>query len=435
MTMAASQQVVKPVQSAQEMTETNAVTTDLVTTESEEVFEMYCEPCNREGTSVTATAFCPSCVDYLCATCLKYHKRFLSEHAYLDNDKMSRDICLEKCPTHKNEIIKFYCATCKTFACSVCKKKDHNVSCRLKYLSDLVNDLEIESGLKKLISKSDDVVRSVSKTEQLIMKTHEIISDIPRKAKTTLKNETEAMFSFFYKEMQNIEEKIQSEKKLDNGRIEGVTQKYNLLKLDIDKLSDTHKQSSKSDSNQKYTHFMKLTTFSQELEGMVVSLQGVSKQCTLSGDKLKSSVKKQVNELNERVKTIGIGVRKFGTESKRTHEKVQRKVATEVTTIYVKNENDKYDCWISKCFLLSDQILFVSDANNSSVKLFDTRNQNLLCIRPVNTPPCAATKVTDTQIAIVQNHEHYKKGSVIQFLTLTKAKILFFQKSVVYKQK
>ncbi|XP_053400314.1 E3 ubiquitin-protein ligase TRIM33-like isoform X2 [Mercenaria mercenaria] len=301
------------------MTEPNATAMD----HGEEIFQMYCEPCYRHGgTFVTATAFCPSCVDYFCELCLSYHGRFLSEHEYLDNDKMPRDICLEKCSTHANEIIKFYCAACKTFACSECKKKGHNVSasCKLEYLSDFVNDLEIESSLKKLISKSDDVVKKVSETEQLIMKNHEIISDIPQEAKNTLKNETEAMFSFFYKEMQNIEEEIQSEKKLDNDRIEGLKQKYYSLKFDIDKLSDTYKQSSKSDSNQKCTHFMKLTTFSQELEGMVVSLQGVPKQCTLSGDKLKSSVKKQVNELSERVKTIGTAVRKFDTQSKRTND-------------------------------------------------------------------------------------------------------------------
>ncbi|XP_053389552.1 uncharacterized protein LOC128552530 [Mercenaria mercenaria] len=93
---------------------------DLKTKESDEIREMFCENCDNEGKYAVADGFCVDCNEFLCRVCLKYHNKYKSEHMTQDKDHMPHDYCFEKCSSHPDKCIKFYCLECKKFACSKC---------------------------------------------------------------------------------------------------------------------------------------------------------------------------------------------------------------------------------------------------------------------------------------------------------------------------
>ncbi|XP_053386247.1 uncharacterized protein LOC123539239 [Mercenaria mercenaria] len=93
---------------------------DLETKESDEIPEMFCEHCDNEGKYAVAHGFCVNCNDFMCIVCLKYHNKYKSEHMTQDKDHMPQDYCFEKCSSHPDKCIKFYCLECNKFACSKC---------------------------------------------------------------------------------------------------------------------------------------------------------------------------------------------------------------------------------------------------------------------------------------------------------------------------
>lgn len=111
--------------------------------DSDEVLEMYCEQCDRcVGISVTAKGFCVECVEYMCSTCLLYHKRYVPEHSQLNEDVMPQDFSFVKCSIHTNQLIKFYCSVCKSFACMECKTNKHGTCNKVDHLSTTVKGIE-----------------------------------------------------------------------------------------------------------------------------------------------------------------------------------------------------------------------------------------------------------------------------------------------------
>ncbi|XP_045187904.2 uncharacterized protein LOC123545656 [Mercenaria mercenaria] len=94
--------------------------------DSDELKEIYCESCYRDELKGScADGFCVNCVEYLCATCIRYHKKHLADHVLHNKSNMPQEICYEHCELHPNEPIKFYCDSCDVFACSSCNVKMH----------------------------------------------------------------------------------------------------------------------------------------------------------------------------------------------------------------------------------------------------------------------------------------------------------------------
>ena len=104
-----------------------------------------CDVCVRnEG---AATSFCVNCCEFLCEPCEKHHRsaRKTQKHEILNmaEKKKENDICsLQRvftippvpCPTHSDEVLKFYCEKCEELICRDCRDIDHDShrsECRL----------------------------------------------------------------------------------------------------------------------------------------------------------------------------------------------------------------------------------------------------------------------------------------------------------------
>lgn len=123
---------------------------------SEEIIEMYCEDCEKDlGTIITADGFCENCFEYLCSTCIRYHKKHLPQHRLQTSANMPKDFCFDKCNKHPSEIIKFYCNLCDVEACAQCKRENHETCTDISHIPALVKSKAVADEIRD-VSKSID---------------------------------------------------------------------------------------------------------------------------------------------------------------------------------------------------------------------------------------------------------------------------------------
>ncbi|XP_053396015.1 E3 ubiquitin-protein ligase rnf213-alpha-like [Mercenaria mercenaria] len=120
------------------------------TQDSDEYREMHCEQCDMYNEKSTADGFCIECMEYMCNVCLKYHSRLSPGHRQQDKSTMPQDFCFEKCSRHTSKLIKYYCFTCKTFACYECKLRDHEQCNEIGHVPTVAKGVENSGELKDL---------------------------------------------------------------------------------------------------------------------------------------------------------------------------------------------------------------------------------------------------------------------------------------------
>ncbi|KAK3585819.1 hypothetical protein CHS0354_038338 [Potamilus streckersoni] len=94
--------------------------------------EIYCHPCQLDGKSENPTAQCNTCSEYLCETCVQYHKRFKisMNHAgtsLIPKNGVNEDPAVEylsRCMIHGKRF-KYYCQSHQYLCCSKCVIVQH----------------------------------------------------------------------------------------------------------------------------------------------------------------------------------------------------------------------------------------------------------------------------------------------------------------------
>ena len=112
--------------------------------------ERLCGLCDDNN---KAEAYCQDCISPLCSDCVASHKRLkplkIHKITSLENAVIASATSLT-CTTHPGEILKYYCSSCQTLACSDCVLDHSNHKCTR--LEDIALDgrLELWSLLEKV---------------------------------------------------------------------------------------------------------------------------------------------------------------------------------------------------------------------------------------------------------------------------------------------
>ena len=120
----------------------------------------YCELCLRDNEEQTASNYCLSCKEYMCALCTKFHMKCLptKDHKIVSLCEMESGQFLptlevaNRCPIHCNEEIQLYCADHEQLCCGICgattHKKCENINMVNKAAQDLMESGDIDSLLE-----------------------------------------------------------------------------------------------------------------------------------------------------------------------------------------------------------------------------------------------------------------------------------------------
>jgi len=141
----------------------------------------FCQPCTDAGDSVAALKLCSVCKEWLCVTCIEYHRRFKATktHTLLDKDSVS-DTTAEQdqsntthfCDAHPAELIKYFCPTHDTVHCGDCAASK---SCKLDKLSSISSNIRNKREFKELQS---NIVQLIQGADALESKVNTIVESV-----------------------------------------------------------------------------------------------------------------------------------------------------------------------------------------------------------------------------------------------------------------
>ncbi|XP_053389287.1 uncharacterized protein LOC128552282 [Mercenaria mercenaria] len=420
---------------------------------SDEVKEMFCEDCEKElGTFVKADGFCVNCVEYLCATCIRYHKKHLSQHTLLDSSNMPQDFCFDKCQKHPKEIIKFYCESCKTTACPKCKTENHNNCSEVCHIPSIVKSdkmtdeirqlsLSIDETLEELGAKRDRVESNLTKVNTNKKDTSTSI----QKHKATLKrqvqdqhkhilddlsvrqtNETKAyeqkraeVIASLDKEKADLLERLNNEERQMRKQLQtnqdDVFKKINKSEEDLEKQSehmnqtDTHKLQRilhRTDKAETEVKKMKTSIDRKKKAGEKCELFVAMKNMKSDLEKVKSDMQATKNDteiqnyefLTEKDEIYFMSTEceiRFGRLLDKSELKRKLMYESIIKSNACKNEENRSITGLCK---VSDQLV-VADDKNASIKLINLKQDILTSSIQLESKPFDVTCVDIEKVA------------------------------------
>ncbi|KAL3852726.1 hypothetical protein ACJMK2_016344 [Sinanodonta woodiana] len=126
--------------------------------------DIYCHPCKLDGKSENPIAHCITCPEYLCETCVQYHKRFKisMDHTVIPlipKNGRKEDPAVEylsRCMIH-GKSFKYYCHAHQFLCCSKCVIVQHRGCSGLECIESVLDDY-LKGDLKTVLQKQLDTL-------------------------------------------------------------------------------------------------------------------------------------------------------------------------------------------------------------------------------------------------------------------------------------
>ncbi|XP_060579035.1 uncharacterized protein LOC132736008 [Ruditapes philippinarum] len=430
------------------------------TQDSDEVQEMFCEVCDKHNKQYApAEGFCEECFQYLCVTCLKYHKIYMKSHTIKDKDNMPQDFCLEKCSVHQDELVKFYCQACKKFACTECKTQDHGTCSMVSHLPALVPGIENSQEIKELTENLDMLMEDLENTEKYVninmkyvasqeikildtvmkkkkkilsvFENHqkEIIQDFEQEIEDTLKRLKEEKTKKIEKLKENqrklekllndeeneIKKKIEIIKKNDKTVLQAITEKTSKMKIKLKAISTelVHYQN----TDQRCQLFVAMKKGQEIIEQLKPDIDKQWENNSIHYYKVKCKAsKRNITNLQD--------CDTFFTYQE-IHESEVPRTASCHTDIKFKSDSfasllNSFSFYAPKPFLclLSENCLLVTNLDRDKLSIFKDMLVSTTSYDTIDLPsnPWAAAKVDNNKVAVT-----FPRLEIIRLITFSKS--------------
>ncbi|XP_060578289.1 uncharacterized protein LOC132735365 [Ruditapes philippinarum] len=221
-----------------------------LTQDSDEIKEMYCEECDRHGDGyATAVAFCVDCVDYICVTCQRYHKRQFKTHKIQDSNSMPQDFYFEKCSTHPGQLVKFFCSECSKEACKECKDNEHVNCSDVSHLPTVASDIQKSDELRNFSKNMDQLSKNIKDTEKLLDAKCEVIKKQEENATYACKEQSNKLISTYKQHHQDLIDNF--DKKMEDTIAKLKKERSELVQMLSEKGRKFEEKVGKAESNMK----------------------------------------------------------------------------------------------------------------------------------------------------------------------------------------
>ncbi|XP_060567966.1 uncharacterized protein LOC132726639 [Ruditapes philippinarum] len=413
--------------------------------DSDEVQEMFCEHCNKHDKQyVPAEGFCEECFEYLCGTCLKFHRRYNVSHTIKDKDNMPKDFCLEECSVHQDELVKFYCKVCKKFACTECKTQDHGNCGMVSYLPTLVQGIEHSQEIKELTENLEMLMKDLENTQKHVNKNKDNIASQETKILDTVMKKKEEILSTIEKDKK---ERIQDFDKIMEETIQTLRQekieKLQENKTRLEELLDNEETDIKKEINKDDDEKV-LRDITAEISKMKTNLHKISKKLVYHKNTDQRcemfAVMKEGQEIIEQLKPEADkqwknnSIHHYKVECKLSDQNITtiqdckkfftlqeiHKSEVERTATYIGNKTDiKFNCSLFSSFcLLSENCLLITNYGSEKLIIFKDLSVRNSPYDRIDLPqyPWAVAKVDNKKVAVT----HPQLG-IIRLITFSKS--------------
>ncbi|XP_045178166.2 uncharacterized protein LOC123538265 [Mercenaria mercenaria] len=384
-----------------------------VSTGSGEDFAHSCVPCLSDDQHVEAHGFCVDCQEYLCKTCLHCHKKTKASknHQLLDIDKVDKhattdqtsNVCTEKCPTHRNEVIKFFCPKHEELGCTDCMIMKHR-TCDLEYIPDTCTGIgdskeykETMSNLEKKLKEADVVSKEAIKRNQEIDIWHdEVIKDITQFRKE-INDHLDAL-------QEKIEADVTKRKSSDKQKVNDVLDVCATLTSNIKKSKSNlmeHKAAKQNGDLFIAIKRAKPTLQSEEVkqaENVIGKTMTWRFECNKAFGNILSI--DSFGKLAEYSTSRASAPKRLTSSTKLLHFPERNSQLSHKEDINVRTETDSWSCSIFGCALLSSDILVLTDYNNKKLKVVNTLTKTVVDEKTLDSTPFDVAVLPEDEIAV-----------------------------------
>ncbi|XP_053386202.1 uncharacterized protein LOC123538828 [Mercenaria mercenaria] len=416
---------------------------------SAEDFEHSCVPCLSDDQHVEAHGFCVDCQEYLCKNCLHCHKKTKASkhHQLLDIHKVDKhattdqtsNICTEKCPTHRNEVIKFFCPNHEELGCTDCMTMKHK-ACDLEYIPDKCTGIgdseeykEIMSNLEKKLEEADGISKKAKERNKEIDTWHdEVMRDI-KKFRKEINDHLDTL-------QEKIEADVAKRKSSDKQEVDAVLDACAAL------TSKTRKMRSNlidfKAANQNVDLFMAIKRTQLKVQSKEAMQAEIVLRKTKTGRFECSKALENIlsidslGTLTEYSASVASASKRSAGPTKLLTAPARKSPLSAKEDINVKTETDSQPCVISGCALLSSDKLVLTDYNNKKLKVVNTSLKTVVDEKTLNATPCDVIVLPEDQIAVTipESEEILIMGTAGQLTTSRSIKIQRRCKGITYHQ-
>jgi hypothetical protein len=349
--------------------------------------QIYCDPCCKDGLTLPAHGFCLDCMEHLCESCYKTHRKPAPcrNHVLLDKTqtlksqsaghfKFSHDLT-QQCQLHKGKLIEYICHDHNIFGCSPCITLNHR-NCKIDYIPDVSKEYRTSDEYRELLrslavlqKQFQKIIEETKANKQKILENKSLVKDEIKKFRQEIINIFDKLESTLQKRVDDIFTK-------ESARMESLASSFIKLEKDIEQLRN---ECSKLEiANQ----FNALYIRSKENKEIIQSYTSAEKQAHKD-----NYVNSFVFTPNVNLKEIfrskaGIGelqnshfVRIERTD-KGFFEKLHVRYSDEIN---VKSLSDQKDCCIPGAVSIAQHCVAVVDSSNKAVKIVDTNTNEISC--------------------------------------------------------
>ncbi|XP_053372857.1 uncharacterized protein LOC128546399 [Mercenaria mercenaria] len=357
---------------------------------SDEIKDIFCEPCVGDGKQIEAEGFCVDCLEYLCGQCYNSHRRFKAFKHHVLQDKKNMpvdvartdvlDVCVEKCSKHPTKVTEYFCRSCDTLGCSACITTNHRVCQNVDHVPDIVKDLENNEEFKTFAEYFDKKLAVLKERKDTINSRKTEVEEMKKQAKAVLKKQREKINKFFDHLEDEMENEITDIDKTNKDTLKAASDRCNIIDDELNKMKTAIE--TKRKNGQKCELFIKMKRSKPEIEKLDSQFEMLYEKSKVQRYKLVQST--QTEEI-----------------MKNTTEICRMLTAKLVSEIDVSSCKDKEKPVINGISVVQRHYLAVADNNNKAVKIIDTRNDKVtseisldcVCIWSV-------TNVKDDQIVV-----------------------------------
>ncbi|XP_052781409.1 uncharacterized protein LOC128217968 [Mya arenaria] len=300
-----------------------------------------CEPCSSDGQRRRVEGFCMECNEYLCQFCLDTHRKLSMSKTH--HVKRGKDIPETKqnkqtpnpaetnCHFHTDKQITYFCKSHQQLCCDQCVILGHKVCTDVKSISDhsqeLIESKEFKTAFEKLKS---------------------LQSVYTAKIKEVRKN-LEDVDLYYHNSMETFKAEVDKIKMADINKLKAIVASYECILRQLIAWFD----------------YIDTYTNNKQSKELAVLVLGTTKSVNAIEDNVQKLCKDD-------------SIVRYGFVPDKTSLLRLIKAPFLVKTFTVKHERDKQICFISDIALLKENLILVTDYNNSSLKIFNSDSTTLV---------------------------------------------------------
>ncbi|XP_060565735.1 transcription intermediary factor 1-alpha-like [Ruditapes philippinarum] len=361
---------------------------------------VFCQPCNSDGETMVAIGYCQNCNEYLCAVCLKVHRKqaVSRNHIILDGDNMPKvtlpvvtpNPCSDICTKHENEIVKYFCMSHDAVGCGDCMIIDHK-SCNVDRIQDISTEYFNGTEHQNILKKIEQFIKDIDEIKRKLQASEVNMRQAYTQAIKDVKAFKKEIIDYLNKAEREMLEMISERKKKNEMLIQELQQSESHIGRNIKEIQTKLQLQ----VNQANDLFVEAKQVKAKLNSIDENLYRLKKDTSIDVYTFQRS-----SHMEQRVKSyVPLGAIVDNTEEKVEHtaSKKDYLVSTKEVTdktgldrksisemdayfdceINIKTQDDASDCFIESCALICPSQIIVTDRNNKCVKLVDVNNKTV----------------------------------------------------------